>query len=82
MAGAPCDDGPMSAVPHPDRVGLASVLAQVPGKWVAIDLETNELRVVADTPTQLVAEVRRSRITDIGVVRAPERDEPQLVGLG
>lgn len=78
----PCDDGAVSAVPQPDRVCLASVLAEVPGKWVAVDLDTNALRVVADSPAELVTEIRRCDIGNIAVVRAPEPDEPQLVGLG
>ncbi len=85
--GEPCDDGvhanksagaPLMA----DRVGLATVLAQVPGKWVAVDLDTNEPRLVADSPYELVAEIRRSGIGNVGVVRAPDPDEPELVGLG
>lgn len=80
--GASCDDDAVSTVPHPDRVGLATVLAQVPGKWVAVDLDTNEPRVVADSPAEMVAAIRRSGIHNVAVVRAPEPDEPQLVGLG
>ena len=72
----------MSAVAHPDRVGLATVFAQVPGKWVAVDMDSNELRVVADSPAEMVAEIRRSGIHNVAVVRAPETNEPQLVGLG
>ncbi len=65
-----------------DRVGLAAVLAQVPGKWVAVDRDTNEPRMVADSPYELAAEIRRSGIGNVAVVRAPDPDEPELVGLG
>lgn len=65
-----------------ERVGLASVLAQVPGKWVAVDRDTNEPRMVADSPYELAAEIRRSGIGNIAVVRAPDPEEPELVGLG
>lgn len=65
-----------------DRVGLATVLAQVPGKWVAVDLDINEPRVVAGSPYELVAEIRRRGISNVAVVRAPAPDEPELVGLG
>lgn len=80
--GASCDDDAVSAVRHPDRVGLATVFAQIPGKWVAVDLDTNEPRVVADSPAEMVAEIRCSGIDNVAVVRAPETNEPQLVGLG
>lgn len=80
--GASCDDDAVSAVPHPDRVGLATVLTQVPGKWVAVDLDTNEPRIVADSPAEMVAEIRRSGTDNVAVVRAPGTNEPQLVGLG
>lgn len=65
-----------------NRLGLATVLAQVPGKWVAMERDTNEPRTVADPPYELAAEIRRSGIGNVAVVRAPGPDEPELVGLG
>lgn len=65
-----------------DRLGMATVLAQVPGKWVAVDRDTNEPRMVAGSPYELAAEIRRSGISNVAVVRAPYPDEPELVGLG
>lgn len=64
------------------RIGLATILADVPGKWVAIDRDTNELRLVADSPYELAAEIRRNSVANVAVVRAPDVDEPELVGLG
>ena len=64
------------------RVDLASVLAQVPRNWVAVDRDTNELRMVADLPYELAAETRRSGIGNIAVVRALDPEEPELVGMG
>jgi hypothetical protein len=64
------------------RVPLSRVLAEVPGKWVAVDRVTNELRAVADTPDALAMEVRRRHLSRIAVVRAPDPSEPELVGLG
>ena len=65
-----------------NRLGLATVLAQVPGKWVAVDRDTNEPRMVADSPHELAAEIRRSGIGNVAVVGSPGPDEPELVGLG
>ena len=64
-----------------NRLGLATVLAQVPGKWVAVDRDTNEPRMAAYSPLELAAEIR-SGIGNVAVVRSPGPDEPELVGLG
>lgn len=64
------------------RASLASVLARVPGRWVAVDRATNEMRAVADSPEDLIAEIRLRGLTGVAVVRAPEPSEPELVGLG
>lgn len=61
---------------------LAEVLREVPGQWVAIDRLTNEPQAVSDSPDALMAEIRTRRLVNIGVVRAPDPSEPELVGLG
>jgi hypothetical protein len=61
---------------------LAEVLREVPGQWVAIDRLTNEPQAVSDSPDTLMAEIRTRRLVNIGVVRAPDPSEPELVGLG
>jgi hypothetical protein len=66
----------------PDRVALSSVLSQSPGKWVAVDRTTNEPRLMADSPYELAAEIRRRGLHNVAVVRAPDPTEPELVGLG
>jgi hypothetical protein len=66
----------------PDRVALASVLAESAGKWVAVDRTTNEPRAMADSPYKLAAEIRRRGLHNVAVVRAPDPSEPELVGLG
>lgn len=67
---------------QPDRVALSSVLAEIPGKWVAVDRTTNEPRLMADSPYELAAEIRGQRLRNVAVVRAPDPSEPELVGLG
>lgn len=61
---------------------LAEVLREVPGKWVAIDRLTNEPQAVSDSPDRLMAEIRARRLVNVGIVRAPDPSEPELVGLG
>lgn len=61
---------------------LASVLAEVPGCFVAVDRNTNEMRACANSPYELAAEIRRRHLTNVAVVRAPEASDPELVGLG
>lgn len=66
----------------PERVALSSVLAESAGKWVAVDRTTNEARLMADSPYELAAEIRRQGLRNVAVVRAPDPSEPDLVGLG
>ena len=58
------------------------MLAESPGKWVAVDRNTNEQRAIAGSPYELAAEIRRRGIRNVAVVRAPDPSEPELVGLG
>jgi hypothetical protein len=74
--------GRRPSVTGSNREDLASVLAQVPGRWVAVDRQTNELRAVADSPYELTAEVRKRHLQGVAIVRAPDPSEPELVGLG
>ena len=74
--------GRRPAVATHNREALASVLAEVPGCWVAVDRATNELRAVADSPYKLAAEVRERGLEGVAIVRAPDPTEPELVGLG
>jgi hypothetical protein len=67
---------------RPGAVGLGEVLAQAAGKWVAVDRNTNEARLIAGSPYELAAEIRRLGLTNVAVVRAPDPSEPELVGLG
>ena len=60
----------------------ARALAESAGKWVAVDRATNEPRLIADSPYELAAEIRRRRLRNVAVVRAPDPSEPELVGLG
>lgn len=64
------------------RRPLASVLAEVPGCWVAIDRRTNTPRAVADTPYKLTAMIRDQGLKGVAIVRAPDAMDPELVGLG
>jgi hypothetical protein len=71
-----------SSVQSDERRGLAGVLAEGAGHWVAVDRRTNEPKAMADTPYQLAAEIKRLGLMDVAVVRAPDPSEPELVGLG
>ena len=59
---------------HPD-------LARFAGRYVALDLATDE--VLADAATLLdLVQIVRDRDLHASIVRAPRDDEPVLVGLG
>ncbi len=65
-----------------DRTALAAVLAELPGRWVAVSRTTNQPVAAADSPDKLAIEIRERRLTNVTVVRAPDPSEPELVGLG
>jgi len=60
---------------------LASVLAEVPGYWVAIDRRANEPRAVAANLYELGTKIRDLKLHSVAVVRAPNPTDPELVGL-
>ena len=51
-----------------------------PGKWVAVDLATDEIVLVADTPQQLHRDIQSHGLHNVAVMRAPTADEPLFVG--
>jgi len=57
-------------------------LERYPGKYVAIDMRTDEVVIAADTPQELEAEIHAEGVRHIAVMRAPTEDEPLLVGPG
>lgn len=54
-------------------------LERCPGKHVAIDMRTDEVVLVADTPQELHAQVRAQGLTHVATMRAPTEDEPLFV---
>jgi ribosomal protein S11 len=61
---------------------LSGALAELPGKFVALDRKTNTPVAAADSPDRLAAEIRSRGLRNVTVVRAPDPSEPELVGLG
>lgn len=57
-------------------------LERFPGKYVAIDMATDEVVLAADTPQQLEADIRAKGLRNVAVMRAPTEDEPLFVGPG
>lgn len=57
-------------------------LERFPGRWVAIDMATDDVVLTADTPQQLEADIRASGLRNVMVMRAPTEDEPLFVGPG
>jgi len=55
---------------------------QYPGQWVALNRVTGECVVARLDPLELSAYLRENDIRGISVVRAPEVDEPEMVGFG
>jgi hypothetical protein len=57
-------------------------LERYPGKYVAIDMKTDEVVAVADTPQDLHEEILRRGLRNVATMRAPTADEPLFVGPG
>jgi hypothetical protein len=57
-------------------------LERYPGKYVAIDMRTDEVVAVADTPQDLHEEIHRRGLKNVATMRAPTPDEPLFVGPG
>lgn len=57
-------------------------LERYAGKYVAIDMKTDEVVLSADTPHQLDADIRAKGFRNVMVMRAPSEDEPLFVGPG
>ena len=71
-------DDAITPAPFP----LADTLRPFPGLFVAVDLRTAEAVVVDESPYVVSARVREQGLRNVAIVRAPEPDEPHLVGLG
>jgi len=57
-------------------------LERYPGKFVAIDMKTDEVVLSADTPQALNADIKAQGLRNVMVMRAPTEDEPLFVGPG
>lgn len=57
-------------------------LERFPGKHVAIDMRTDEVVLVADTPQELDAEIRARGLRNVATMRAPAEGEPLFEGIG
>ena len=57
-------------------------LERHPGKYVAIDMRTDEVVLVADTPQELHDEIQARGLRHVATMRAPREDEPPFVGPG
>lgn len=55
-------------------------LERFPGKYVAIDMKTDEVVLAADTPQELEREIRAKALKNVATMRAPTPDEPLFVG--
>lgn len=56
-------------------------LERYPGKFVAIDLATDEVVLTADSPEQLHEDIQARGLRNVAVMRAPREDEPSFVGM-
>jgi hypothetical protein len=63
------------------EVVALGTMADHAGRWVALDIRSHEVVLVADSPQELDEAVRAAGIVaDVAVMRAPREDEPLFVG--
>ncbi|HET6811612.1 MAG TPA: hypothetical protein VFH50_11445 [Acidimicrobiales bacterium] len=56
-------------------------MADHAGRWVALDIRTHEVVLVADSPEELDEQIRTAGlVSDVATMRAPREDEPLFVG--
>lgn len=63
-----------------EPVRLAERLREYPGLWVAI--VGNQIVDARETPDRLVQALSERDISNATIIRAPQLNEPELVGLG
>ena len=51
------------------------------GKFVAIDMATDEVVLTADTPEDLHEQIQQRCLRNVAVMRAPREDEPLFLRL-
>ena len=55
-------------------------LERYPGKFVAIEMATDEVVLTADTPEKRHEQIQQRGLCNVAVMRAPREDEPLFVG--
>ena len=51
-------------------------LERYPGRFVAIDMATDEVVLTADTPEELHEQIQELGLGNVAVMRAPRENEP------
>jgi hypothetical protein len=62
------------------RPSIPEIQREYAGSWVA--LKDGVVVDARPTPYELVSALHERGITDTTIIRAPDHDEPELVGLG
>jgi hypothetical protein len=60
------------------RYDVEEVKSQAPGKWIAVDRDTNEPRYYADSRWELSAAIHELQLRNIAVIKSPDRDTIDL----
>lgn len=66
--------------PRLEPVRLSALMHQCPGKWVA--LRDGHILEVRETFDQLLFALHERGISDVTILRSPDKHEVELVGLG
>lgn len=69
-------------VTRAENLQLEEAFDECAGQWVAIDRRTGEVRAAARSPYELSAEIKGRQLKGVDILRAPEHNEPEVVGFG
>lgn len=68
--------------PASEHLRLEEAFTQCAGQFIAVDRRTGNVVAARPTPYELSAHLKSNRISGVDVMRAPDLNEPEVVGIG
>ena len=65
-----------------EHLKLEQAFTECSGQWVAVNRRTGEVVAARPSPYELSAHLKSNRIQGVDIVRAPDQNEPEVVGIG
>ena len=65
-----------------EHLRLEEAFTQCAGQWIAVDRRTGHVVAARPSPYELSAHLKANRVRGVDVMRAPDLNEPEVVGIG